>query len=144
MLLQILIDCKANVFLEHIFEWDSMVRGNYKSNLKSTTYCIRIIWNNFIYIYFSCRFGDLDNEEYIYKEKVLAKLPEIAHRLEHFYCDKYGKDNVVIIKDSKLVEQSKLDPQKAYVQITYVEPYFDEFELRDRKTPFEQNFKLSK
>ena len=64
--------------------------------------------------------------------------------MEHFYCDKYGKDNVVIVKDSKMVEQSKLDPQKAYVQITYVEPYFDEFELRDRKTPFEQNFKLSK
>ena len=97
---------------------------------------------NSINIYF--RFGDLENEEYIYKEKILCKLPEIAHRLEHFYCDKYGKDNVVIIKDSKLVEQSKLDPQKAYVQITYVEPYFDEFELRDRKTPFEQNFKLSK
>jgi hypothetical protein len=102
----------------------------------------RIFGTYFRVGFYGSRLGDLDNEEYIYKEKILCKLPEIAHRLEHFYCDKYGKDNVVIIKDSKLVEQSKLDPQKAYVQITYVEPYFDEFELRDRKTPFEQNFKL--
>ena len=42
------------------------------------------------------------------------------------------------------MEQSKLDPQKAYIQITYVEPYFDDFELRDRVTAFERNFKISK
>ena len=47
--------------------------------------------------FYGSRFGDLDGEEYIYKEKALAKLPEIAHRFEHFYCEKYGKENVVII-----------------------------------------------
>ena len=89
-------------------------------------------------------FGDLDGEEYIYKEKVLAKLPEIAHRFEHFYCDKYGKENVSIIKNSNIVEQSKLDPSKAYIQITFVEPYFDDYEMRDRVTAFEQNFNIRK
>ena len=89
-------------------------------------------------------FGDLDGEEYIYKEKVLAKLPEIAQRFEHFYCDKYGKENVHIIKNSNIVEQSKLDPSKAYIQITFVEPYFDDYEMRDRVTAFEQNFNISK
>ena len=74
----------------------------------------------------------------------MAKLPEIAHRFEHFYCDKYGKENVVIIKDSKMVDRSKLDPAKAYIQITYVESYFDDYELRDRKTAFERDFKIRK
>ena len=79
-----------------------------------------------------------------FDEKVLAKLPEIAQRFEHFYCDKYGKENVSIIKNSNIVEQSKLDPSKAYIQITFVEPYFDDYEMRDRVTAFEQNFNISK
>lgn len=104
----------------------------------------RIFGTYFRVGFYGSRFGDLDGEEYIYKEKVLAKLPEIAHRFEQFYCDKYGKENVVIIKDSKIVEPSKLDQQKAYIQITYVEPYFDDFELRDRVTAFERNYNISK
>ncbi len=36
-------------------------------------------------------------------------------------------DNLVIIKDSKQVELSKLNPEKAYIQITYVEPYLDNY-----------------
>ena len=49
----------------------------------------------------------------------------------------------MVIKDSKMVELSKLNPEKAYIQITYVEPYFDDFELRDRLTAFEKNFNIS-
>ncbi len=48
----------------------------------------------------------------------------------------------MIIKDSKTVELSKLLPEKAYIQITYVEPFFDTFELRDRVTVFEKNFNI--
>lgn len=62
---------------------------------------------------------------------------------QNFYGDKFGRDNVSIIKDSKMVELSKLNPEKAYIQITYVEPYFDNFELRDRKTIFEKNTNIS-
>ena len=40
------------------------------------------------------------------------------------------------------MELSKLNPEKAYIQITYVEPYFDNFELRDRVTVFERNFNI--
>jgi hypothetical protein len=32
-----------------------------------------------------CRFGDLDGEEFVYKEPMLTKLAEIANRLESFY-----------------------------------------------------------
>jgi hypothetical protein len=31
------------------------------------------------------RFGDLDGEEFVYKEPMLTKLAEIANRLESFY-----------------------------------------------------------
>ena len=104
----------------------------------------RIFGTYFRVGFYGSRFGDLDGEEYIYKEKVLAKLSEIALRLEQFYGDKYGKENLVIINDSKIVEQSKLDPLKAYIQVTYVEPYFDDYEMRDRVTAFEKNFTISK
>lgn len=49
-----------------------------------------------------------------------------------------------VIKDSNAVEQDKLDPEKAYIQLTYVDPYFDEYELKDRITYFDKNFNLSK
>ena len=48
-----------------------------------------------------------------------------------------------MIKDSNAVEQDKLDPEKAYIQLTFVDPYFDEYELKDRKTYFDKNFNLS-
>ena len=53
--------------------------------------------------FYGSRFGDLDGEEFIYKEPMLTKLPEIAQRLASFYGAKYGTDNLVIIKDSKQV-----------------------------------------
>lgn len=31
---------------------------------------------------------------------------------------------------------------QAYIQITFVEPYFDEYEMKDRVTYFEKNFNL--
>lgn len=31
---------------------------------------------------------------------------------------------------------------QAYIQITYVEPYFDDYEMKDRLTNFEKNFNL--
>jgi hypothetical protein len=42
----------------------------------------RIFGTYFRVGFYGQRFGDLDGEEFIYKEKPLAKLPEIAHKLE--------------------------------------------------------------
>ncbi|KAG0420649.1 hypothetical protein HPB47_003371, partial [Ixodes persulcatus] len=64
--------------------------------------------------FYGPRFGDLDGEEFIYKEPTLTKLPEISHRLE------------------------------AYIQITYVEPYFDMYELRERHTYFDKNYNIKR
>merc|ERR1712059_40399 len=94
--------------------------------------------------FYGQRFGDLDGEEFVYKEPMLTKLPEIACRLESFYATKYGADNLIVIKDSKQVELSKLNPDKAYIQITFAEPYFDNYELRDRVTAYERNHNISR
>ncbi len=91
------------------------------------------------------QFEDLNGEEYIYKEPGITKLAEIAHRLENFYTRKFGQGGVEILKDSNNVDKSALDlVGKCYIQITYVEPYFDRWELQKCESFFEKNYSLSK
>ncbi|XP_014668067.1 PREDICTED: dedicator of cytokinesis protein 7-like [Priapulus caudatus] len=92
--------------------------------------------------FYGNKFGDLDGEEFIYKEQPFVKLPEITHRLESFYIERYGQASIHTIKDSNNVDRTKLNPDIAYIQITYVEPYFDLHEFRDRTTDFEKNYNI--
>ena len=75
---------------------------------------------------------------------MITKLPEISHRLENFYSERFGHGCVEIIKDSNEVKKDNLDPEKAYIQITYVEPYFDSYEYKERITYFDKNYNISK
>ncbi|XP_026738533.1 dedicator of cytokinesis protein 7 isoform X1 [Trichoplusia ni] len=104
----------------------------------------RVFGTYFRVSFYGARFGDLDGEEFIYKEHALTKLPEIFSRLENFYGARFGVDNVVIIKDSNIVDLSTLDADKAYIQITYVEPYFEPHELRKRVTQYEKNYNIKR
>ncbi|XP_075905606.1 dedicator of cytokinesis protein 8 isoform X1 [Nelusetta ayraudi] len=92
--------------------------------------------------FYGAKLGDLDEREFIYKEPGITCLPEISHRLENFYNQCFQDDTLVMIKDSTPVDRKQLDPNKAYIQITYVEPYFDDYEMKDRLTNFEKNFNL--
>ncbi|XP_069498128.1 dedicator of cytokinesis protein 7 isoform X11 [Ambystoma mexicanum] len=92
--------------------------------------------------FYGSKFGDLDEQEFVYKEPAITKLAEISHRLEGFYGDRFGEDMVEMIKDSNPVDKCKLDPNKAFIQITYVEPYFDTYEMKDRITYFDKNYNL--
>ncbi|XP_058491791.1 dedicator of cytokinesis protein 8 isoform X1 [Solea solea] len=92
--------------------------------------------------FYGAKLGDLDEREFIYKEPGITHLPEISHRLENFYNQCFGDDTLVMIKDSTPVDRKQLNPNKAYIQITYVEPYFDDYEMKDRLTNFEKNFNL--
>lgn len=94
--------------------------------------------------FYGSKFGDLNGEEFIYKEPTLTKLPEIFSRLENFYAERFGPENMVIIKDSNVVDPTTLDPEKAYIQITYVEPYFEPYEARYRQTHFDRNFNIKR
>uniref|UniRef100_A0A8D0DAI5 Dedicator of cytokinesis 7 n=1 Tax=Sander lucioperca TaxID=283035 RepID=A0A8D0DAI5_SANLU len=91
---------------------------------------------------YGSKFGDLDEQEFVYKEPAITKLAEISHRLEGFYGERFGEDQVEVIKDSNPVDKCKLDPNKAFIQITYVEPYFDTYEMKDRITYFDKNYNL--
>lgn len=94
--------------------------------------------------FYGSKLGDLDQNEFIYKEPPFTKLAEIFNRLQMFYEGRFGSENVVIIKDSNHVDVSSLDPEKIYLQITFVEPYFEAFELRQRETHFERNFNINR
>lgn len=43
-----------------------------------------------------------------------------------------------MLKDSSAVNVDQLDESKAYIQITYVEPYFHDYEDQKRTTYFER------
>ncbi|XP_066499452.1 dedicator of cytokinesis protein 8 isoform X2 [Hoplias malabaricus] len=102
----------------------------------------RMFGTYFRVAFFGSKFGDLDEREFIYKEPGITHLPEISHRLENFYSQCLGDGVLEMIKDSIPVDRNKLNPNKGYIQITYVEPYFDDYEMKDRMTNFEKNFNL--
>ena len=62
----------------------------------------------------------------------------------HCIANNLEKNKVEIIKDSNEVDSSKLNGAKAYIQVTYVEPYFEEWELKNKTTVFDKTFNISK
>ncbi|CAJ0935736.1 unnamed protein product, partial [Ranitomeya imitator] len=105
-------------------------------------YAQRMFGTYFRVGFYGSKFGDLDEQEFVYKEPSITKLAEISHRLEEFYTEQFGEGTVQVVKDSNPVDKAKLDPNKAFIQITYVEPYFDTYELKDRVTYFDKNYNL--
>ncbi|CAF93419.1 unnamed protein product [Tetraodon nigroviridis] len=89
-------------------------------------------------------FEEEDGKEYIYKEPKLTGLSEISHRLLTLYGEKFGQENVRIIQDSNKVNPKDLDPKFAYVQVTFVKPYFEEKEAPEKKTDFEKCHNISR
>ena len=97
--------------------------------------------------FYGAIFGEgIDGQEFIYREQGLTRLAEFSLKLEKSYFDKYGSDHMVMIKDSNKVQTEQLDPNKGYIQITYLEPYFDEYELglQERNTKFDRSFNIRK
>ena len=88
-------------------------------------------------------FEEEDGKEYIYKEPKVTSLTEVSNRLWKLYAEKLGQDNVRLIMDSKRVDPGELDPKRAHLQVTFVEPHFDAAELAtERLTYFEKNHNL--
>ncbi|CAI2357413.1 unnamed protein product [Caenorhabditis sp. 36 PRJEB53466] len=88
--------------------------------------------------FFGNLFQSLNNQEYVYKEPAFAKLHEVAGRLEGFYTKMFGEDKLIILKDSKEVDISTLKPDKAYVQITFVDVFLSNDEKMERQKHFER------
>ncbi|EAY10227.1 Dedicator of cytokinesis family protein [Trichomonas vaginalis G3] len=92
--------------------------------------------------FFGAKLGKQDGQTYIYREKLLTNVYNLANRLNDEYSKKYGA--VETIMESSKVVQSKLDKNKIYIQPTSVEALIDESEMRYRKTDFEKNDNLMK
>ncbi|GFO49935.1 dedicator of cytokinesis protein 9 [Plakobranchus ocellatus] len=90
-------------------------------------------------LYGQTYFEDENKKEYIYKEPKVTSLTEIRERLHKLFSEKFGRENVQMINDSKKISVSDLDPKYAYVQVIYVTPYFEEKDLGCRVTDFERN-----
>ncbi|CAB1348488.1 unnamed protein product, partial [Coregonus sp. 'balchen'] len=89
-------------------------------------------------------FEEEESKEFIYKEPKLTGLSEISQRLLKLYSDKFGADNVKMIQDSNKVNPKDLDPKYAYIQVTYVVPYFDDKEQQEKKTDFERHHNINR
>uniref|UniRef100_A0AAX7T6K4 Dedicator of cytokinesis 10 n=1 Tax=Astatotilapia calliptera TaxID=8154 RepID=A0AAX7T6K4_ASTCA len=89
-------------------------------------------------------FEEEESKEFIYKEPKLTGLSEISQRLLKLYSDKFGAENVKMIQDSNKVNPKDLDPKFAYIQVTYVVPYFDEKEQCDKRTDFERHHNINR
>ena len=46
---------------------------------------------------------------------------------------------MIILKDSGDIDQNKLDAEKVHIQITFVEPYFHDYEEKHKKTYFDRS-----
>lgn len=104
----------------------------------------RVLGSYYRVAFFGPKLPELDGQEFIYKEPRLTRLGEICDRLTTLFTAKLGPQTPVeLYTKSGEVDRNKLDASKFYLQITSVIPYFEDWELKDRKTDFERNFNVS-
>ena len=95
-----------------------------------------------------CFFGECfksDNGKmYIYRETKLTNLFTLTNRFEATYGKLLPPGKLEIIKESGAVDTRLLEPDKGYIQITFVNPTFDKKEANLRQTSFEINSHVKK
>jgi hypothetical protein len=92
--------------------------------------------------FFGSKFGKINEQQFIYKRPKITQLSEIVSYLK----EKYGAQTgcpIKILQTSAKVLSKDLSPDDCNIQITFVQPYFDELENAKRKTFVERNTKLS-
>eukprot|EP00118_Oscarella_pearsei_P025448 m.308201 g.308201 ORF g.308201 m.308201 type:complete len:2149 (+) comp43549_c0_seq1:30-6476(+) len=104
----------------------------------------RVLGSFFRIAFYGSALDDVDGMEFIYREQSLTQLSEMAFRLQKLYSTRYPQREVEIIKDSGKVDRSSLNAKKIYIQVTYVSPYFEQYEEKDRVTVFEKNFNIKR
>ena len=88
-------------------------------------------------------FGTDDGKMYVQRETKLAHLFDVTNRIKNTYINLYGADKIEILTQSGFIDRNLLDPEKGYIQLTFVEPFFEKKELEKRVTVFECSNKLS-
>lgn len=84
---------------------------------------------------------ELHGKEYIYKEKGLARLADVKSRLHSAFQAWEGVEKVTIVLDSNEIDTSDIEPGECKIQITAVDPYWEDHHVR---TDFSKNYRLNK
>eukprot|EP00040_Diaphanoeca_grandis_P026854 m.151351 g.151351 ORF g.151351 m.151351 type:complete len:2129 (-) comp30753_c2_seq1:123-6509(-) len=88
---------------------------------------------------------DIRNQEFVSREPSLTSLAACSLRLKDQY-ERYCQSDdvsVEIIQEPHVIDQTKLEPKKVYIQITFVEPCIEQKFGEKRVTIFEQNTSVS-
>eukprot|EP00007_Cunea_sp_BSH-02190019_P005574 CAMPEP_0174233870 /NCGR_PEP_ID=MMETSP0417-20130205/3789_1 /TAXON_ID=242541 /ORGANISM="Mayorella sp, Strain BSH-02190019" /LENGTH=1779 /DNA_ID=CAMNT_0015312155 /DNA_START=274 /DNA_END=5609 /DNA_ORIENTATION=+ len=97
------------------------------------------------------RWGELNETEYIYKEKnEVLFVQVIKDRLVAQFGQKYGADRLEMLPNTLQLNTAAdrkaflatANKEKNYFQIVTVRPYFTKAELEDRLTPYERNHNI--
>ncbi|EAX87232.1 Dedicator of cytokinesis family protein [Trichomonas vaginalis G3] len=99
----------------------------------------RLMGRYYRVIFYGNQFGEDNGKIYIYREQKLTNLFNLTKRMEDTYTPIIGRGKLEIIKESKPVDPRLLDPEKGYIQITFVTPTYFEGEEVYKQTTFEQN-----
>ncbi|XP_075242706.1 dedicator of cytokinesis protein 11-like isoform X2 [Convolutriloba macropyga] len=87
----------------------------------------RFLASYFRIAFFGKIFGSEDGQQYIYKEPNVTSLAVVSERLSRLYVDRLGQENFKLLHDSQ-VDAKTLDTKIGFLQITHVEPYWEECE----------------
>jgi hypothetical protein len=95
----------------------------------------RVFGPYFRVAFFGVPFGEKSGRTYIFRERPLTHLYELAQRLVREYEAMLG-ESVTLIKESGACSP---DPQIASIQLTFVEPYFPKSEAQRRVTAYDKS-----
>jgi hypothetical protein len=115
------------------------LQGIYQNILKCNAEESRLFGTYYRVVFYGKEFENLDREEFVYREKGLAKLRDISDRLQSIYGPRAGgADKINIIQQSGDVDVSTLGPG-CHIQITRVLPYFEGDDESARTIGYERN-----
>lgn len=103
---------------------------------------LRLFFNYYRVAFYGECFENLNGTEWVYKEQSSVRLPDISDRLMNQYGNRFGKDKVHLLPNTKSVILSELQSGHCYLQIIALEIYHTPEELKKRPSLFEQHFNV--
>ena len=98
----------------------------------------RIFGRYFRVCFYGTHFNDQNGHVYVYRTKTLEHLWDFADNIIETY-KKVLQEPVELIKESGVIDASKLDPDKSYIQVTFIEPLLGKRDTSTRVTHFEKS-----
>eukprot|EP01125_Pyxidicula_operculata_P015717 TRINITY_DN535_c1_g1_i1.p1 TRINITY_DN535_c1_g1~~TRINITY_DN535_c1_g1_i1.p1 ORF type:complete len:1661 (-),score=335.16 TRINITY_DN535_c1_g1_i1:2922-7904(-) len=102
----------------------------------------RIFSNYYRVGFYGKKVSELNGKEFIYKELNTTMLTVFTERIMKQYQDRFGSENVVKIGNTQ-VNLNDCDPDKLYIQIGAVEPFFGEDEISKRTTDWKRAYNIN-